>query len=99
MQRSAACPVMCCELDGLAHRLSERFEHVGREIHQIDDLRRTGLVLYAPRLGGLRGTEFIESEVHSDLSCHRYRLYESLHWYRPSVSSPPAPAQWLGMHR
>ena len=58
-------------LDGLVHRLPQRFQDVCAQIHQVDHLLHVGFVVDTFRLRCRAGVHFLNGEVHSYRGPHK----------------------------
>ena len=57
----------------LVHRHSQRFQHVGSQVHQIDDLLNVRLIINSKPLRRCAGVKFFDCEVHGDRCIHTIR--------------------------
>ena len=81
-------------LDRFLHRVAQRLEYMVNQRTHGTHLVHTRGVDDAEPLGGCAVAQFFEGKVFTNFRRHLHRLYEFQHLYRPSVSSPPAPARW-----
>ena len=56
--------IAAADLNGSLHRHPQRLQHVGTEIHKVDQVLRARTVVDAVFLGGLRGRQFLHRKVH-----------------------------------
>ena len=83
-------------LDGFLHGVAEWLEYMVNQCTHGAHLVHTGSVDDAEPPGGRAVAHLFEGEVLANSGRHLHRLYESQHLCLPSVSSPPARAQWHG---
>lgn len=62
VQRLAA--IAAADLNGSLHRHPQRLQHVGTEIHKVDQVLRARTIVDAVFFGGLRGRQFLYRKVH-----------------------------------
>jgi len=89
----ARAAVAAANLDRFLHCVAKRLEYVVyQRTHGAHFIYTRGIDDAEP-LGGRAVAHLFEGEVLANSGRHRHRLYESPHWYLPSVSSPQARAR------